>query len=92
MNEKITQALSLIGAVVILAAYGAQSFKLLAAGGRLYLAANFIGGVLLCIAAINVGQAGFIILEGAWALISLISLFTLSRARRNTADDAGEAR
>lgn len=74
MNDKLTQAFSLVGAVVILAAYGAQSFKLLAAGGRLYLWANFVGGVLLCIAAVKLKQFGFIILEGVWALISLIGL------------------
>jgi O-acetyl-ADP-ribose deacetylase (regulator of RNase III) len=63
---------------------------LLTAGGRLYLWANFIGGVLLCIAAINVRQAGFIILEGAWALISLIGLI---RVWQNSgASDAEPAR
>lgn len=91
MSERWTQAVSLVGAVVILAAYAAQSFKLLAAGGRLYLVANFIGGVLLCVAAVKLGQAGFIILEGAWALISLISLFNLLRAGHDTAEKAGEA-
>lgn len=74
MSKSWTQVLSVVGAVVILATYGAQAFKLLAADGRVYLALNFIGGVLLCIAAVAVNQIGFIILEGAWALISLIGL------------------
>jgi hypothetical protein len=82
MSESLTQALSIIGAVVILAAYSAQAFKLLVANGRVYLALNFIGGVLLCLAAIKVGQIGFIILEGAWALISLIGLLRVQRADR----------
>lgn len=74
MNDTVVQTISLVGAVVILAAYAAQAFKLLAAGGRLYLTLNFVGGVLLCVAAVNVWQIGFIILEGAWALISLVGL------------------
>lgn len=74
MNDNLLQALSLVGAVIILAAYAAQSFKLLHAGGRLYLLLNFVGGVLLCVAAIAVSQVGFIVLEGAWALISFIGL------------------
>ena len=74
MNDKVTQALSLVGAVVILAAYAAQAFKLLDANGRPYLLLNFVGGVLLCVAAIAVSQVGFIVLEGAWGLISFIGL------------------
>lgn len=93
MSERWTQAVSLVGAVVILAAYGAQAFKLLAAGGRVYLFLNFVGGALLCLAAISVWQLGFIILEGAWTLISLVSLlFTLRRVRPDMADGAGEAK
>ena len=88
MNDTIVQALSLVGAVVILAAYAAQAFKLLAAGGRLYLTLNFVGGALLCVAAVSVGQIGFIILEGAWALISL---FGLLRVRTNSVGLAGRA-
>lgn len=87
MSKLLTQVLSLIGAVVILAAYAAQAFKLLAADGRTYLALNFIGGVLLCVAAVAVNQIGFIVLEGAWALISLIGLLRV----RPAADDAGQA-
>ncbi len=74
MSENLVQIISVVGAVVILTAYAAQAFKLLAANGRAYLLLNFIGGVLLCLAAISVGQVGFILLEGAWSLISFIGL------------------
>lgn len=78
MTDTANQALALVGAVIILGAYGAHALKRIS-NGALYLTLNFIGGALLCWAAVNARQLGFILLEGAWALISLLALLRLKK-------------
>ncbi len=75
--EYLEQAVALIGAVLVLAAYAAQRFRRISAEGAPYLTLNFVGGALLCWAAVHSRQLGFIVLEGVWALISLIGLLRL---------------
>jgi hypothetical protein len=67
----INQVLSLIGAAMILAAYLAFQRGWLERKHRLYHALNFVGSALLTVVAVSDGRAGFIILEGAWALLSI---------------------
>lgn len=81
MGNFLGQAVAITGACLVLAAYALQRFKRISAEGAPYLTFNFIGGALLCWAAINTGQIGFILLEGAWALISLLGLWRLWRAQ-----------
>jgi hypothetical protein len=81
MTNALIQAVSISGAACVLVAYAMQRFKYLEAERAPYLLLNFAGGALLCFAAVVTGQIGFIILEGAWTLISLIGLFNLGRAR-----------
>jgi len=65
------QLISLVGAVLILAAYLALQRGWLPRESRLYNALNFVGSGLLTYVAIKDGKAGFIILEAAWALLSV---------------------
>jgi len=65
------QLVSLIGAALILAAYVALQRGWLPRESRLYNALNFVGSGLLTYVAIKDGKAGFIILEAAWALLSV---------------------
>jgi hypothetical protein len=74
----IEQLISLIGALMILGAYGAQQFHKLSATSALYLMLNFAGAVILGIIAIRARQLGLSVVEGAWALISLFMLFKYS--------------
>jgi hypothetical protein len=67
------QALSVIGAILILAAYGAVQLRWLTAG-FLFSLVNLIGSAILAVVAIVEEQVGFILLEGAWAFISLAGL------------------
>ena len=70
----IGQAISLVGAALILAAFAAQQAGRLAPTDAVYLALNFAGSVILAYFAIEARSLGLSVLEGAWALISLWSL------------------
>ena len=65
------QIISLAGAALILAAYFAFQRGWLGRSHRLYHAMNFVGSSLLTVVAVADHQAGFIVLEGAWALLSI---------------------
>ena len=67
----INQVLSLVGAAMILVAYFAFQRGWLERKDRLYHALNLVGSALLTVVALADGRWGFIILEGAWALLSV---------------------
>ena len=67
----LDQLVSLVGAAFILAAYVALQWGWLPRETRAYNALNLVGSVLLTYAAVRNWNLGFIILEGAWALLSL---------------------
>ena len=70
----IGQAVSMIGAAMILAAFGAQQAGKLGREDLAYLLLNLFGSVILTYFAYEAKNAGLIALEGSWALISLVSL------------------
>jgi hypothetical protein len=65
------QLLSVVGAGLVLGAYLALQRGWLASVDRSYNALNFVGAALLTWVAIADRRVGFIVLEGAWALLSL---------------------
>lgn len=69
--QLLDQLVSLVGAALILAAYVALQRGGLPRESRAYNALNFAGSVLLTYAAVRNWNLGFVILEGAWALLSL---------------------
>ena len=76
----LEQIFSVIGAVLILAAYAALQANRIDQKGRTFCLMNFVGSSLLTWVAIVDQRIGFIILEGAWALLSLVPLFRTKRA------------
>ena len=70
----IGQFVSMIGAAMILAAFGAQQAGKLGREDLAYLLLNLFGSVILTYFAYLAKNAGLIALEGSWALISLVSL------------------
>lgn len=70
----IGQAVSLIGAAMILAAFGAQQAGKLRPEAPTYLVLNLLGSLILTYFAIEARNLGLIALEGSWAAISVFSL------------------
>ncbi len=75
------QLTSLIGAALILAAYVALQRGWMRPEDRRYNALNLVGSTLLAWIAVLDRRWGFIVLEGAWALLSLPPLLRSSRPR-----------
>lgn len=73
------QVIQIVGAVLILAAYVAAQMERLDPQSRLYLVLNLVGSIILAVLAASGAQWGFLLLEGAWAIVSLWGLVALSR-------------
>ena len=83
MAGMLEQLISLIGAAMILIAYGANQMGRMDRNSPVYLTLNFVGAIILGIIAARVKQIGLTILEGTWALISLIALVKYFAKRSN---------
>jgi hypothetical protein len=70
----VLQVASLVGAGLILAAYVALQRHWWTSRGAVYLWFNLVGALLLLAVAIVDRRAGFIVLEGVWAAVSLASI------------------
>ena len=64
------QAISVVGALLVLAAFAANQFGRTDASSLLYQITNLVGSVILTVVAVIEVQWGFILLEGTWALVS----------------------
>ena len=68
------QFVQILGAVLVLVAYIAAQLRMLDAKSYPYLVLNLLGSGLLAVLAAAGAQWGFLLLEGTWALVSLLSL------------------
>lgn len=69
-----SQLISIVGAVLVLAAFGALQFRLVGPNHRGYLLANIVGSGALAVAAAIEGLWAFVALNTIWGLVSLRSL------------------
>jgi drug/metabolite transporter (DMT)-like permease len=76
------QVISLVGAALVLSGYVALQRRWLSGDDRLFNLLNFLGAGLLTWVAIIDQRIGFIILEGAWALLSLPGVVRGARTAR----------
>ena len=79
------QVLSIIGALAILGAFAAITLDKLDSSSLLYQTLNLIGAGLLFIVAVAEVQYGFILLESAWALVSVWGIIKIIREKKVTA-------
>lgn len=70
----MTDIIGASGVFIILLAYVLNITARLQATDKRFLALNFLGATLACIASIMLKYVPFIVLEGIWALVSLIGL------------------
>lgn len=73
MNQ-VMQVLSLLGAVLCLIAFVLLQRGRWRSDGLGYLWANLLGSTLLTIVGAWDRRAGFVLLEGVWAIVSLLSM------------------
>ncbi len=78
------QLISIAGAVLILIAYLAHQLRRMSAESMKYQALNFVGGFFLLVTACAGRQYGFILMEGAWTVISGWGLWNVMRGRHVT--------
>jgi hypothetical protein len=77
------QLVSVLGSLLVLVAYVASQFGYLSVKGLAYAYANIVGSGILAVVATLEAQWGFLLLEGAWASVSLVAVMR-QRAKPNT--------
>ncbi|WP_431137454.1 CBU_0592 family membrane protein [Psychroserpens mesophilus] len=75
-----TDWIGFVGVFLILLAYFLNVLEKVNHKDLSFIVLNLIGATLACLASILLQYIPFIILEGAWALVSLYALLTLKRS------------
>ncbi len=68
------QVVSVLGALAVLAAFVANQLGWIRPSQLSYAAANFLGAGILTFVAVVDRQAGFVVLQGSWTVISLLGI------------------
>ena len=76
---KVSDIIASIGVIILLIAFMLNLTKKMKADSKAYASLNFIGAGLCCYASWMVKFYPFILLEGVWALVALVSLFKVPR-------------
>ena len=84
MSPPLVQLISVVGALMVLAAYAAYQRGRLGRDDVLYNLLNVAGPALLTWVAVLDRRWGFILLEGVWALLSVRPLLRAWRRRATT--------
>lgn len=77
----IYQAISLVGAFLILLAFVLNQTGRLSLLSYWYQWLNLLGGIALFVTALHAVQYGFIVLEGTWSVMSVYGIAKVWRMR-----------
>lgn len=64
-----------MGVTILLVAFLLNLLNKISAKSLTYISLNCVGAGLACLASVLINYVPFIILEGAWTAVSLVSLF-----------------
>jgi hypothetical protein len=70
----MAQLVQILASVLVLAAFALAQRGSLSQASRSYLTLNLAGSAVLAVLAAHERQLGFLLLEGCWAVVSLLSL------------------
>jgi hypothetical protein len=76
---KLSDIIASIGVIILLIAFLLNLYKKLPAESKTYSLLNLIGAGICCFASWMVSFYPFVILEGVWAFVALLSLFKVPR-------------
>ena len=76
---KVSDIIASIGVIILLIAFLLNLYKKLSTESKTYSILNFIGAGICCFASWMVSFYPFVILEGVWAFVALVSLFKVPR-------------
>ena len=75
------QIVQVLGALLILAAFVLAQWRVIDSGSLRYLVPNLVGSAALAVDAYVGSQWGFVLLEGAWAVVSAAGVLEAARSR-----------
>jgi hypothetical protein len=74
-----SEVMGSLGVTILLLAFVLNMLKIIKTESLSYLLLNFIGAGIACFASYLIPYFPFVILEGVWAVVSLISLIKYKR-------------
>ena len=75
----LTDWIGSIGVSILLLAFSLNLMKRISQDSLAYIFLNFVGAAIACCASVLLNYWPFIILEGIWMVVSVISLITVLR-------------
>jgi len=76
---KLSDILASIGVIILLIAFLLNLYKKLPAEKSAYKILNFVGAAICCFSSYIIHFYPFVVLEGVWATVALLSLFNVPR-------------